>query len=76
MENYKSGIRHAKTSGIDYCSLTRGWENNKGAAQGDQILKLLEKNLQATKNHPIKSEIFNLILEEINKGEYGFICYP
>ncbi|MCC8418915.1 MAG: hypothetical protein LN590_05085 [Rickettsia endosymbiont of Glossina mortisans submortisans] len=69
-------LEYAKTSGIDCCSLTRGWENNKGAAQGDQILKLLENNLQETKNHKIKSEIFSLILEEANKGEYGLYAIP
>ncbi|GFY55689.1 dihydrolipoyl dehydrogenase, mitochondrial [Trichonephila inaurata madagascariensis] len=72
----KAVLEHAKTSGVDYCSLTRGWENNKGAAQGDQIMKLLEKNLQETKNHKIKSEIFNLILEEANKGECGLYAIP
>lgn len=72
----KAVLEYAKTSGIDYCSLIRGWENNKGAAQGDQILKLLENNLQETKNHKIKSEIFSLILEEANKGEYGLYAIP
>lgn len=72
----KAVLEEAQNKGIDYCSLTRGWENNKGAAQGDQILKLLEKNLQATKNHKIKSEIFNLILEEANKEEYGLYAIP
>ena len=39
-------------------------------------MKLLEKNLQETKNHKIKSEIFNLILEEANKGECGLYAIP
>ncbi|XVN40948.1 MAG: hypothetical protein RCO49_09625 [Rickettsia endosymbiont of Argas persicus] len=63
-----------------YCSLLRGWEGSanegKGAAQGDQILKLLEKNLQVTKNHPIKSKIFELIVAEVNKGENGLYALP
>ncbi|KHO03004.1 hypothetical protein [Rickettsia felis] len=70
-------LEYAKTSGIDYCSLIKGWENNKGAAQGDQILKLLENNLQRNKKPiKIKSEIFSLILEEANKGEYGLYAIP
>ncbi|WP_341786663.1 hypothetical protein [Rickettsia endosymbiont of Cantharis rufa] len=72
----KAVLEKTQNKGIYYYSLTRGWENNKGVAQGDQILKLLEKNLQATKDHKIKSEIFNLILEEANKGEYGLYAIP
>lgn len=73
-------LEEAQVQGEDYCSLIRGWEgsahNGKGAAQGDQILKLLAENLQTTKNHEIKSAIFELILEEANKGDNGLYAIP
>lgn len=70
-------LEYAKTSGIDYCSLIRGWENNKGAAQGDQILKLLLNKVKQNIDLSIDElKIAKIIIDEADKGEYGLYAIP
>ncbi|MCC8461842.1 MAG: hypothetical protein LN546_01340 [Rickettsia endosymbiont of Ecitomorpha arachnoides] len=73
----KAVLEYAKTSGIDYCSLIRGWENNKGAAQGDQILKLLLNKVKQNIDLSIDElKIAKIIIDEADKGEYGLYAIP
>ncbi|HJD62138.1 MAG TPA: hypothetical protein LFW14_00825 [Rickettsia endosymbiont of Degeeriella rufa] len=64
-------LEKAQWKGVTYLSLGRVWDGKQDIAGGKKILDLMSQNLQATRNDPFKSKIFNILLEEADKKEQG-----
>lgn len=69
-------LEKAQEKGITYLSLGRGWDGKQDIAGGKKILDLMSQNLQATRNDPLKSKIFNMLLDEADKKEQGLFAIP
>lgn len=69
-------LEKAQGKGVTYLSLGRGWDGKQDIAGGKKILDLMSQNLQATRNDPLKSKIFNMLLEEADKKEQGLFAIP
>ncbi|MCC8378040.1 MAG: hypothetical protein LN567_06685 [Rickettsia endosymbiont of Graphium doson] len=69
-------LEKAQGKGVTYLSLGRGWDGKQDIAGGKKILDLMSQNLQATRNDPLKSKIFNILLEETDKKEQGLFAIP
>ncbi|XVN42696.1 MAG: hypothetical protein RCG15_09035 [Candidatus Rickettsia vulgarisii] len=62
-------LYHAKENGVEFLSLSRGWDKdtNQGAAQGDQILKILlklENNPDIQLTNETKKAVFEKLLSQ------------
>ncbi|ABV79012.1 hypothetical protein A1I_03255 [Rickettsia bellii OSU 85-389] len=69
-------LEKAQGKGVTYLSLGRGWDGKQDILGGKKILDLMSQNLQATRNDPLKSKIFNMLLEEADKKEEGLFAIP
>lgn len=69
-------LEKAQGKGVTYLSLGRGWDGKQDIAGGKKILDLMSQNLQTTRNDPLKSKIFNMLLEEADKKEQGLFAIP
>lgn len=69
-------LEKAQRKGVTYLSLGRGWDGKQDIAGGKKILDLMSQNLQTTRNDPLKSKIFNMLLEEADKKEQGLFAIP
>lgn len=74
-------IDNSQIKGVNYLSLGRGWDGNQDITGGIKIIKLMMNNnftnsLEPIVRNPIKTEIFNILLEEASKKDNGLFANP